>query len=342
MREGELLVPLVESFGGACEGSHRWGRRGTAVGAERLWLSRQVVARAAIREANREELDGFCRRRRSRPSASFARVSESPLTPRPVSPPCPTARLNDGALREWTIDAISSDPELAGDDRRRRRRACAERVLRSVTDALPAGERTLVLVDVGWGATIQGMLQRLLNDADAGVSVRGLYIAHKRQRHRARPRWHPVEGFLAQLNEPSYVVDTISRSPEVLEQVCMPDHGTQVAIDADGDPVLATNPASRQQGAERAAAQRGILAFPARVGPLRRCGGGGSRRSPTGRRRDCWRSPRAPSRRRRSRRRRRSGAGCTRTTSALRTPRRSLARRSRRCSRMQTPRCCTR
>ena len=260
MREGELLVPLVESFGGACEGRTGGAGEGRAVGAERLWLSRQVVARAAIREANREELDGFCRRRRSPTVSELCASLGITLDASPRLAALPDARLNDGALREWTIDAISSDPELrativAGAAELR------ERVLRSVTDALPAGERTLVLVDVGWGATIQGMLQRLLNDADAGVSVRGLYMLTNASAIERVLDGTPVEGFLAQLNEPSYVVDTISRSPEVLEQVCMPDHGTQVAIDADGDPVLATNPASRQQGAERAAAQRGILAF---------------------------------------------------------------------------------
>jgi hypothetical protein len=52
------------------------------------------------------------------------------------------------------------------------------------------------------------------------------------------------------------------RSPEVLEQLCMPDHGSQVDLTEELRPVLA--PTSEEfafQGVQRAAVQQGILAF---------------------------------------------------------------------------------
>jgi hypothetical protein len=52
------------------------------------------------------------------------------------------------------------------------------------------------------------------------------------------------------------------RSPEILEQVCMPDVGTQVDISADLEPVLGKSVDARiPQAAHRAAVQAGIRAF---------------------------------------------------------------------------------
>jgi hypothetical protein len=57
-------------------------------------------------------------------------------------------------------------------------------------------------------------------------------------------------------------VAPIIRSPEVLEQVCMPDHGSQVDLTAELEPVLApTAEEAVLQSAERHAVQQGLFAF---------------------------------------------------------------------------------
>jgi hypothetical protein len=69
-------------------------------------------------------------------------------------------------------------------------------------------------------------------------------------------------GFLGGYGLPRDEVDAVMRSPEVLEQLCMPDHGSQTGLTEELQPVLA--PVSDEfafQGVQRAAVQQGILAF---------------------------------------------------------------------------------
>jgi hypothetical protein len=56
-------------------------------------------------------------------------------------------------------------------------------------------------------------------------------------------------------------VDAIMRSPEILEQVAMPDHGSQIGLTEDLRPILADADELAMQAVERAAVQQGIVAF---------------------------------------------------------------------------------
>lgn len=251
MREGELLARLIEDLG--ADG-------GPPMTAGRLWISRQVLARASLREGSREELGRLVRRRR----APTVRELCTTLGIEPGTAPRldahADARLNDAELRDWVLDVISADAALRAGvvDRSAQLR---ERVLRHVLGVLDPGTRTLVTVDVGWGATSQGELQRLLDDAGTEIQVHGLYlITHKYAVGRTLDGVR-VEAFLANMGDPVEAVDTITRSPEMLEQVCMPDHGTQVGFDEHGDPILAPPGADAVQHSQREAAQRGIFSF---------------------------------------------------------------------------------
>jgi len=69
-----------------------------------------------------------------------------------------------------------------------------------------------------------------------------------------------AEGFLASGGLP-HDIDAITRSPEILEQVCMHDSGSLVDFTADGEPVHGAVSQSPTQVLQRTAVQAGILAF---------------------------------------------------------------------------------
>ncbi|HEY8865388.1 MAG TPA: hypothetical protein VIM22_00530, partial [Solirubrobacteraceae bacterium] len=250
MREGELLAQLVRAARPA-EGG---------IDAEPIWLSRQVVARAAITEGSREELEALFVRRRLPTLREFCATVGVSLDDLPDLRARADHHLDDAGFGQEVIDSIAFDSQLrasvvAGAQALRRR------IVRYVESRLPAGETTLTLVDLGWGATIQAHVERLL--AEGGVPFRtlGLYLITGEPATARVLDGVDARGFLGALGKPSDAVDAITRSPEILEQVCMPDHGSQVGLTSELQPVLADAAGRPQQAVERAAVQQGILAF---------------------------------------------------------------------------------
>jgi FMN phosphatase YigB (HAD superfamily) len=252
MREGELLARLVNGAAESC---------GSGVTAEPLWLSRQVCARANIREGTREELEALFERRRLPTLREFASTVGVPLDAFGELARDADRWLDDAGFGDEVIDAIVFGPDL-------RMQVVAQaqelrrRILRYLESVRPPGEETLLLVDLGWGATIQSMAQRLLDEAGVPCRTVGLYmVTGERAADRALDGLES-HGFLASFGLPEDEVFAVMRSPEVLEQLCMPDHGSQVSITEELQPVLADTPEEFAfQGVQRAAVQQGILAF---------------------------------------------------------------------------------
>jgi hypothetical protein len=118
------------------------------------------------------------------------------------------------------------------------------------------------MVDLGWGATIQSMAQRLLEEAGIPCRTVGLYLVTGEKAAQRALEGVESHGFLASYGLPEDEVFAVMRSPEVLEQLCMPDHGSQVSLTEELQPVLADAPEEFAfQGVQRAAVQQGILAF---------------------------------------------------------------------------------
>jgi hypothetical protein len=130
-----------------------------------------------------------------------------------------------------------------------------------------AGQQRVVLVDLGWGGTIQSLLHQLLhrearvNGAD-DAPLHGLYLVTQELALQRALDGLELYGFLGGFGVPGPAVRSIMRSPEILEQVCMPDVGSQVGLSADLEPVLGGAVDERiPQAAYRAAVQAGIRAF---------------------------------------------------------------------------------
>ena len=80
-----------------------------------------------------------------------------------------------------------------------------------------------------------------------------------------------IDGFLGSGGLPDQLVRSITRSPEILEQACMPDFGTQLDLDPDLTPVLdEPGPELARAGAGAPRPAAGRPGLPARVGSLPR------------------------------------------------------------------------
>ncbi len=252
MREGAVLADLVNLAETP---------RGERVVAERLWLSRQVLARAAILTGNPGELAELLVRR-SVPTVRQLAATLGLGTERlPALAAHLDARLDDLTLRQEVLGTLGTDPELrthvvAGAAEAR------SRVVRLVERLRPPGERNLIIVDLGWQATMQALLDRVLRAEGVDVHTVGLYLLTHAGVLDRRLGGTEAHGFIGDAGEPATTVSTIIRSPEILEQACMPDHGSQVDLDAELEPVLASQACEAAiQPAERHALQQGIHAF---------------------------------------------------------------------------------
>ncbi len=252
MREGELLSKLINGAAGYL---------GSDARAEPLWLSRQVCARASIFEGTPEELDALLSRRL--PPTVRELCSTLQIDPERSSllRAHTEARLGERAFADEVFEELTTNPELRGPMVEQARRL-RERVVECVRARVPGGEGQIALVDLGWGGTIQKLLQDILLRERVPIATAGLYlITHDLA---ARRMVHGVDmaGYLGSCGVPGPGVRSVMRSPEILEQLCMPDVGSQLDLNADLEPVLADPiDSALVQSAERGAAQAGILAF---------------------------------------------------------------------------------
>jgi FMN phosphatase YigB (HAD superfamily) len=257
MREGELLSRLVNDAAAYLD---------SEVSAEPVWLSRQVLARASVVEGSERELRALLMRRRPPTVRQLCETVGVDVELSAALRARPDARLDDAAAVDEVLRELTADPELR-QAMVSRARLLRDRISAYVKRHQPEGEPNLVLVDLGWGGTIQTLLQQLLTREAATertpeLHTMGLYlVTHGLAVQRALDGIE-LEGFLGSFGLPAPAVRSIMRSPEILEQVCMPDVGSQIDLTAELEPVLGDSVDERlPQAAHRAAVQAGVRAF---------------------------------------------------------------------------------
>jgi len=250
MREGEFLTRLLNGARGYL---------GSPVRARPIWLSRQVCARAAITTAGPEELARFLHRRLPPTLKHFCDSIGIGMEHLGGAYTGGNQGLDDPELAQRVLHHVAADPALrnavlAGAARLRTR--LVDYVLSQVEDH----DRPTVLVDLGWGGTIQAYLDQVLQHAESDVRTVGLYLlTNDGVLDRVLAGMH-AEGFLASGGLPADA-RWIVRCPEILEQVCMHDEGSLIDFSPDGGPVLGPPDHSPAQTLQRTAVQAGILAF---------------------------------------------------------------------------------
>ncbi len=250
MREGAFLAELIDRAG------EQLGRDLEAVP---FWLNRTVLLRASIAEGSPDELNRFMHRRSQPTVEAICRELGVALSELPDLVGHARTTTNDSVVRALLLDRLS------GDDAIRvgmvsRARELRERI-GAYIDLVARDETRLTLVDLGWGASIQGLLRGVLDQSGREQELAGLYLlTHEGAADHVSER-SEVHGFLGDFGLPARTVVATLRSPEVLEQVCMPPFGTQIDLDENLEPVLAPQDIPALQQVEADAARKGILAF---------------------------------------------------------------------------------
>ena len=250
MREGEFLSRLVNGAKGYLA-SPVWARP--------LWLSRQVCSRASIAEASAEELSDFLHRRVPPTLRSFCDSVGIEPGEVPELHIDGDSRLDDPELARRVLTILSEQPEVRTAILSRSGTLRA-RLVDYLVKTVDATDTPVMLVDIGWGGTIQMGLDRALRIAGTSLDTIGLYLLTNDGVLERTLDGLRAEGFLANGGLP-HDIDWVTRTPEILEQVCMHDSGSLVDFTAGGEPVHGAVSQSPSQMLQRTAVQAGILAF---------------------------------------------------------------------------------
>ncbi|MBX7199651.1 MAG: HAD family hydrolase [Rhodospirillaceae bacterium] len=251
MREGRFLGEVVTATAMAL---------GVSLKTEELWLSRRAVIGAALYPDDLSLLGDFIM------LASGANAAEVldriGLAPADV-PGLDFAR--DGALPAL-VQAIARRPAL-----RDKVLAVSARHRRNLLAGLGkqinlAKPQRISVMDLGYAATIQAVLARILAREGSPVTVQGLYFALNDTGLARRSGGLAVKSFLGDQGLP--VARLLSRTPDVLEHACMCREGSLAAYDEAGVPVLLPNLRDEAQLAQMETLQAGIKAGLAEVNVL--------------------------------------------------------------------------
>ncbi len=253
MREGRFLDGIVQEAAKAL---------GIPMATEELWLSRRAVIGAALYPDDLGLMADFIMTAPGETSAAV--LDKIGLAPADM----PGFDLNrDGALPAL-VNAIVTRPALrekvlavsAG-----HRRNLLKGLGKQIDLAKP---QTVTLMDLGYAATIQAVLARILAREGSPVILSGLYFALNDTGLARRSGGLAVDAFVGTDGPGLALGRLLSRTPDVLEHACMCREGSLAAYDEAGNPVLLPNLRAAAQLDQMECLQSGIRAGLAAVNAL--------------------------------------------------------------------------
>lgn len=123
-----------------------------------------------------------------------------------------------------------------------------------------ARDHTVTLMDLGYAATIQTLLARILAREGAKVRLEGLYFALNDRAAEHRRSDVRVSAYLDEAGYASGLGRLLTRTPDVLEHACMCRDGSLDRYGDAGEPLCLPNLRADEQLAQMEALQSGILA----------------------------------------------------------------------------------
>ncbi|MDX2142278.1 MAG: hypothetical protein SFV19_02885 [Rhodospirillaceae bacterium] len=256
MREGRFLNALVSQTAQA---------HGLKLKTAEIWLSRRAVVRAALYE---DDLSLLPATLLLTPGANTPDVlKQIGLTQADLEGAMPDAARFDirqsDALSTLCL-AVAGSPAI-------RAKVCAwsaglrRDLLKGLKQALPLEKPgNIVLMDLGYAATIQTALARILKREGLPANLVGLYFALNPKAVDNIIEGADARAFLSDGGVDTRTIGLLTRTPDVLEHACMCRDGSLSHYDDAGQAVFLPNQRDEKQLAEMEALQAGIL-FAARA-----------------------------------------------------------------------------
>jgi FMN phosphatase YigB (HAD superfamily) len=255
MREGTFLSTLVRAADDA-----RRQPADEALDVAPLWLNRHTCLVASMEHIDHGSLSNLYKGRTSltmRQAMALLGLKPSDI---PALAGHADTRMDDETICDALLGQLHESEELKAKAWAHARKQ-RERVVALLEAAADERDRVL-LVDLGWGASIQDLANRCLRAAGSSVYTTGLYLLTHSGATERMVFGTEAYGFLADSGGPHELTALVMRSPEILEQVCTADAGSQLGLTADLEPITEElDPRLTGQRREIGWTRRGIRAF---------------------------------------------------------------------------------
>ncbi len=251
MREGELLADLVGRMG---------TDRHSGIKGQPVWLSRHVTAKATLTTGEPDELRKLLNRRLVPTVAEYLANLGLKTGEVPEFRHCAAERMDQPGLAAEVVDTLGTNKHL-------RRRIVAEstatraRLVNYLAPVLSEAGDVTILVDLGWGGTIQRQLVDVLRLSGINRRIVGMYLATNELATAKLLDGVEIAGYLIDGGEPRQAIVEIGRSPEIIEQSCLASCGSVSDFTDEGEPILDSFSAPPEQVTSKIAVQQGVRAF---------------------------------------------------------------------------------
>ncbi|WED42829.1 glycosyltransferase [Legionella cardiaca] len=121
-------------------------------------------------------------------------------------------------------------------------------------------EESVAICDLGGNGTIQKALRKFLRHKQIALHMTGLYLATTANALQLLSEFDTVYSYLIQFGSPERLAVSFFRSPELLENITMPAHGSLKNIE-NRQPIFSSSLLTVSQIKQAAAMQHGILSF---------------------------------------------------------------------------------
>jgi len=250
MREGYMIDKLLKSYEHA--------------NSVPTFLSRRVLFQASLVKADRARLESLRFSNLDSTVGDYLELIGLYRSDAPELNAILGTSLSDSDSFKHLLNTIIQTPRLLAKVRSRAvdiRKGIIAHIIKA-TGYKPGFAKKVALVDVGWNATIQRLLQEIVADEDLDIQFIGLYMMTTPAVNDLVFDGVLAKGYYVDGGYPTNDFATLSRTLEIFEQSCAPSHGSVLRHDIrTGEPTLKPDLIPASQRADIDDIQEGILLF---------------------------------------------------------------------------------
>lgn len=250
MREGYMIDKLLGSY--------------EQVNSVPTFLSRRVLFQASLTKADSARLESLRFNNLDSTVGDYLELIGLFRSDAPELKSIFDDSLSDNDSFKHLLSTVVHTPRLLAKVRARAvdmRKGIIAHVIKA-TSYKPGVTKKVALVDVGWNATIQRLLQEIIADEGLAIQFIGLYMMTTPAVNELIFDRVLAKGYYVDGGYPTNDFATLSRTLEIFEQSCAPPHGSVLRHDIrTGQPTLKPDLIPAYQRADIDDIQEGILLF---------------------------------------------------------------------------------